>query len=98
MTTNIAGTPKYMSPEAFDGKRNAQTDIWSVGVLFYQMLVGSLPFPQKSYGELGHAVFHHEPMPLLDSIPIQLQKVRHHQQSRWLGEYDHLKGGRTQLH
>ena len=39
------GTASYMSPEAFDGKRSVQTDIWSVGVVLYQLLNGSLPFP-----------------------------------------------------
>ncbi len=40
----IAGTVGYMAPEAFDGKRNQQTDVWSVGVMLYQMLAGRLPF------------------------------------------------------
>jgi len=41
----IAGTPAYMAPEAFDGERSVQTDLWSVGVIFYQLLAGRLPFP-----------------------------------------------------
>lgn len=44
---NISGTFAYMSPEALDGKRSVQTDIWSVGVNLYQFLTGTLPFPQK---------------------------------------------------
>ncbi len=44
---NISGTFAYMSPEALDGKRSVQTDVWSVGVNLYQFLTGTLPFPQK---------------------------------------------------
>ena len=52
----IAGTPVYMAPEAFDGKRNQQTDVWAVGVMLYQMLAGRLPFSGESYGEIMFAV------------------------------------------
>src|SRR5205085_8138967 len=48
----IAGTYAYMAPEAFDGRRNEQTDIWAAGVIFYQMLTGRLPFPQKDPASL----------------------------------------------
>ena len=43
----ISGTFAYMAPECFDGKRNAQTDIWSVGIILFQMLTGDLPFKGK---------------------------------------------------
>jgi serine/threonine protein kinase len=36
-----AGTPAYMAPEAFDGQRSVQTDLWSVGVILYQLLGGN---------------------------------------------------------
>jgi tetratricopeptide (TPR) repeat protein len=74
-TENIAGTPQYMAPEALDGKRNVKTDIWSVGVVLYQMLSGSLPFPQNTFGELCNAVFNREPAPLPAAIPAKLQDV-----------------------
>ena len=74
-TQNIAGTPQYMAPEALDGKRNVKTDIWSAGVVLYQMLSGSLPFPQNTFGELCNAVFNREPQPLPSSIPLKLQEV-----------------------
>ncbi len=74
-TQNIAGTPQYMAPEALDGKRNVKTDIWSVGVVLYQMLSASLPFPQNTFGELCNAVFNRDPQPLPPSIPLKLQAV-----------------------
>jgi serine/threonine protein kinase len=44
--TQATGTPAYMAPEAFDGIRSEKTDLWSAGVLFYQLLSGQLPFPE----------------------------------------------------
>ena len=38
------GTPFYMSPETIDGNSTFQSDIWSVGVIVYQMLTSKLPF------------------------------------------------------
>src|SRR5687767_6587502 len=41
-SANMSGTPVYMAPETFDGKRSIQTDVWSAGVIFYQLLTGNL--------------------------------------------------------
>jgi parallel beta-helix repeat protein len=41
----MKGTPQYMAPEAFNGDRSEQTDIWSVGVMIYELLTGRRPFP-----------------------------------------------------
>lgn len=70
-----AGTPAYMSPEAFYGKRNVQTDLWSVGVIFYLVLSGHLPFPQLDFGPLMVAILAHTPNPLPSSVPVQVQQV-----------------------
>jgi serine/threonine-protein kinase len=42
--TTVIGSPPYMAPEHFRGKAVLASDIYSVGVIFYQMLTGSLPY------------------------------------------------------
>ncbi|MBX7172787.1 MAG: serine/threonine protein kinase [Pyrinomonadaceae bacterium] len=59
-TQNIAGTPAYMAPEAFDGQRNVQTDIWAVGIIIYQMLFAKLPFSQKDFPSLIKSIIFDE--------------------------------------
>jgi len=51
----IVGTPRYMSPEQTDSARSSLTpasDIFSLGILFYQMLSGRVPFTGESLEEL----------------------------------------------
>ncbi len=74
-STVATGTPAYMSPEAFDGKRNERTDLWSVGVIFYQLLTGRLPFPQTDIPSLLMAIVTREPEPLPASIPAPLRDL-----------------------
>jgi serine/threonine protein kinase len=45
MTSSKAGTSPYMSPECINGKPyNKQTDIWSLGVVLYELMTLQLPF------------------------------------------------------
>jgi WD40 repeat protein/tRNA A-37 threonylcarbamoyl transferase component Bud32 len=71
----ITGTFAYMAPEAFDGKRNEQTDIWSVGVILYQMLAGHLPYDQQDIVSLVGAILSRDPPPLPASVPESLSRV-----------------------
>ena len=64
-----------MSPEALDGRRSIQKDVWSVGVNLYQFLTGTLPFPQKEPSVLFPAIMMREFTPLPDSIPQSLKNV-----------------------
>ncbi|MBI4853574.1 MAG: SUMF1/EgtB/PvdO family nonheme iron enzyme [Acidobacteria bacterium] len=73
-TSNIAGTPTYMSPESFDGDRSIQTDIWAVGVMLYQLLTGSLPFDNIGMA-LMKSILIDEPKPLPDNIPITTREI-----------------------
>ena len=77
-SSQIAGTVAFMSPDALDGKRNEQTDIWAVGVLLYLILKGAKPFPYDSetqYGRLVLAIYQDDPEPLPDYIPAELQNI-----------------------
>jgi serine/threonine protein kinase len=74
-STIATGTPAYMPPEAFDGKRSTRTDIWSVGVIFYQLLIGRLPFQQTDIPSLLMAIVTKEPAPLPDFLPKEIQEV-----------------------
>jgi serine/threonine-protein kinase len=75
VTGRPAGTPAYMAPEAFEGTRSVQTDVWSVGVLLYQLLAGSLPFPEREMSSLLRAIRTHEPPPLPAGIPVEYEDV-----------------------
>lgn len=49
----VIGTPKYLAPEQFDAKpASVQTDIWSLGILFYKMLTGKTPFEGDRFEHL----------------------------------------------
>jgi formylglycine-generating enzyme required for sulfatase activity len=70
-----AGTPPYMAPEAFNRKRNQQTDLWSVGVMLYQMLSGRLPFDGNDMAELYGAILNEETDPLPAAVPEWLRQI-----------------------
>lgn len=74
-TQNVSGTFAYMSPEAFDGRRNEQTDIWAVGVNLYQLLTGRLPYPQVETTTLLAAIMMNEPEPLPDYVPLHVRTI-----------------------
>lgn len=74
-SVNLAGTPFYMAPEAFDKKRNEQTDIWSAGVMLYEILAGKRPFDDDNLINLVSSIATKEPEPLPDYVPQWLTEV-----------------------
>ncbi len=72
----IAGTPKYMAPEQARGQSaTAATDIYSVGVVLYEMLAGVAPFTGGTPVELALRHLQEEPPGLPDHVPGGLQTV-----------------------
>ena len=70
------GTASYMSPEQARGEAaDVRSDIFSLGVVMYEMLTGKLPFKGKSSVEVMHAVLHQEPEPLPETLPLQLRHL-----------------------
>ncbi len=74
-STTSAGTPIYMAPEAFDGKRSVQTDIWSVGIIFYELLSGKLPFVFDDLTSLWKAVALNDFDSLPNDVPERLHVI-----------------------
>ena len=74
-TGTVSGTPAYMSPEQARGDRvDRKTDIYSLGVLLYEMLAGSVPFDaESSFGILMKHL--NEPPPPIQGISKNLQAV-----------------------
>ena len=49
MMNEVLGTPSYMAPEIVKKEKyGSPCDIWAIGVITYQILSGSLPFPGKT--------------------------------------------------
>jgi serine/threonine protein kinase len=71
----VVGTLAYMAPECFDGKRSQQTDVWSVGILLYEMVTGAVPYRYADTASLISAIVGKDPPPLAKSVPKPLRKV-----------------------
>lgn len=73
------GTPSYMAPEQTRAEAaEARADVWSLGVVFYEMLTGRRPFVGGTGVAVVHAVLHDTPEPLArlrPEVPAELDRI-----------------------
>jgi serine/threonine-protein kinase len=74
------GTATYAAPEQARGDRvDSRADVFSTGVLLYEMLTGTWPFKGKTAVDVRHAVLHEQPIPINearpDTVPDRLQEI-----------------------
>lgn len=75
----VMGTVTYMSPEQTRGENvDVRTDIWSLGVMTYEMVAGCAPFERSSASEVIALILEREPPPLARysrHVPEELQRI-----------------------
>jgi eukaryotic-like serine/threonine-protein kinase len=73
------GTVPYMSPEQAQGNKvDYRTDIWSLGVVMYEMVTGRLPFTSEYDTALVYSILNEEPEPvtgLRSGVPMALEEI-----------------------
>jgi serine/threonine-protein kinase len=78
-TGTMMGTSRYMSPEQVRGLAvDARTDIWSLGVMIYEMVTGEAPFNGETTSDVIVSILDREPQPLEHcgpSVPAELQEI-----------------------
>jgi eukaryotic-like serine/threonine-protein kinase len=74
----VMGTPGYMSPEQVHGSKVGHTsDIFSLGVILYELLAGKRAFEGESSADMMTAILREEPPELPDSVPLSLRQIVH---------------------
>ncbi|MBI3767857.1 MAG: protein kinase [Deltaproteobacteria bacterium] len=79
LTMAAVGTPRYMAPEQWRGEAiDGRADLFSLGVVLYELVTGTSPFRGKTTTELMYHILNNEPRPpsMLDAaIPLALDAV-----------------------
>ena len=75
-TATVVGTPRYMAPEQASGQPvTAATDVYSAGIVLYEMLAGRTPFGGESAVEIALQHVQMQPPPLPSETPRSLGRV-----------------------
>jgi len=94
------GTPEYMSPEQAEGKNlDQQTDVYSLGILIYEMCTGNPPFYGSDPMSVAYRQVHEEPKKpskIRHDIPVRLENIilkalRKNKGERYRGAHEILK-------
>ena len=75
----VVGTAQYLAPEIFrGGKPSFQSDIFSLGILFFEIVTGRVPFDAKTPGEVGVLMLENDvpsPKKFMPSIPKEIEEI-----------------------
>ena len=75
----VMGTVNYMSPEQVRGEQvDSRTDLWSLGVVLYEMVAGCSPFGRSTSSEAIALILEREPPPLVRyarEVPAELERI-----------------------